>query len=305
MSTVSFKVKIGEQVYQVENVASELHIAEVKATVEILSTCPRAQQKWIYKGRILVDDVTVHDAGIEEGNTVIVMKTASAIASSATRSNPTPTVPTAAPIPSSSISSSSVPIPERRVSTARFDAAMGELLQHPDVLVQSAVTVLLKIATNVAMNPMEEKYRRLNRTNAAFSKKLGDLKGGNNCMMALGFHLERDEWVLIPSADAWDNLMACKTKLERFSHKLNQSIGGVPATGAVPVAAPSTTSSTQPPQPPIDPANLLIVQQLLQTMQLQQQQQTQQPQQQPSETPTTETTSGVGDGNVGKSEEEK
>lgn len=303
MSIVSFKVKIAEQVYLVENVAKELRIAEVKANVEILSSCPRAQQKWIYKGRILVDDVTVHDAGIEEGNTVIVMKTASAIASSATRCNPTSTVPTAAPIPSSSISSSnSMHIPERRVSTARFDAAMGELLQHPDVLVQNAVTVLLKIATNVAMHPMEEKYRRLNRTNAAFSKKLGDLRGGNNCMIALGFHLERDEWVLIPSADAWDNLMACKTKLERFSQKLNQSIGEVPTTGAIPSAAPSTTSSTQPPQPPIDPTNILIVQQLLQTMQLQQQQQLQQ---QPSETPTTETTSGDGDGNVAKSEEEK
>ena len=294
MSTVSFKVKIGEQVYQVEDVMTDLRVGEVKATVEILSTCPRAQQKWIYKGRILVDDISVRDAGIEEGNTVIVMKTASAIASSASstsRSNNTTTsVPMAAPIPSSSLSSS-MSTPQMRVSTTRFDAAMGELLQHPDVIVQSAVTVLLKIATNVAMHPMEEKYRRLNRTNAAFSKKLGDLNGGNNCMMALGFHLERDEWVLIPSADAWDNLMACKTKLERFANKLNQSMdGGVPA-GAVPVAAPSTTASSLPPQPPIDPANLLIVQQLLQ--------------QQQQGTSATETASGVGDGNVAKGEEEK
>ena len=303
MTTLSFKVKIGEAVFQVENISTDLRIGEVKGTVEILSSCPRAQQKWIYKGRILVDDVTVRDAGIEEGNTVIVMKTASAIASSAssnaTRSNPTPSVPTAAPIPSSSISSS-MSMPQMRVSTARFDAAMGELLQHPDVIVQSAVAVLLKIATNVAMHPMEEKYRRLNRTNAAFSKKVGDLNGGNNCMMALGFHLERDEWVLIPSADAWDNLMACKTKLERFANKLNQSLDGGAPPGAVPVAAPSTAASSLPPQSPTDPANILLIQQLLQTMQLQQQQQQQQ-----QGTPTTENTSGVGDGNVAKSEEEK
>jgi hypothetical protein len=129
---------------------------------------------------------------------------------------------------------------------------------------------------------MEEKYRRLSRTNAAFSKKVGSLKGGSNCMMALGFSLEGDEWVLTPSAQAWENLMACKGKLERFAHKLNQTLGSekttaIPAAApAIPAAAPAVAATSSPPVPSIDPANLVLMQQLLQTMQMQQQQQQQQ-----------------------------
>jgi hypothetical protein len=246
-------------------------------TVEIISDCPRAQQKWIYKGRILGDDVSIRDAGIGEGDTVIIMKTAAATQTSSSagvsRSAPSLGVGMAPPM------SMSQPM---RVSTERFDAAMLELLQNPDIAVQGAVGILLKIVANVGMHPMEEKYRRLSRTNAAFSKKVGSLAGGSNCMMALGFSLEGDEWVLTPSAQAWENLMACKGKLERFAHKLNQTLGSektaaTPAAApTIPAAAPAVAATSSPPVPPVDPANLILMQQLLHTMQQQQQQQQQQ-----------------------------
>lgn len=272
MATVNFRVKIGEAVHDVNDVLVDFLVTEVKSTVEVLSDCPRAQQKWIYKGRILGDELSIRDAGIEEGTTVIVMKTAAVAATSSSaggiRSAPSSGLGMAPPMPISQ------PI---RVSTEMFDAAMLELLHNPDVAVQGAVGVLLKIVSNIATFPMEEKYRRLNRTNAAFSKKVGSLKGGSNCMLALGFSLEGDEWVLIPNAQAWENMMACKGKLERFANKLNQTLGTAERnTAVIPAAAPAipaAAAASSPPQAPIDPANLLVMQQLLQTMQLQQQQQ--------------------------------
>jgi hypothetical protein len=101
---------------------------------------------------------------------------------------------------------------------------------------QAAATVLLKIISNITLHPVEEKYRRLNRTNQAFSKKVGTVAGGVDCMIALGFHLEGDEFVLIPNAEAWDNIVACKNKLEKFVKRLDSQASS--SRVSLPVAAP-------------------------------------------------------------------
>jgi len=294
-SSLNFKVKFGEVTYDVTNVLLDDSIRSVKHTVQQLSEVPQHQQKWIYKGRILTDEQTVRTAGIAEGDVVIVMRTAATSASSTTTTSGAvgSVLPAGAP-----------PVPvqqlQPRVTTARFDAAMMELLQNPEGAVKDAVGVLAKIAGNIVAHPMEDKYRRLNRTNAAFSKKVGAVPGGASCMAALGFHLEGDEWVLVPSAEAWENLVACKNKLERFATKLSQVAVGADAAatssssssasasassssaaaaagvaGVVPAAAPTAATapaSTAGAALPVDPASILILQQVLQTMQQQQQQ---------------------------------
>ena len=223
MAGLSFKVKIGETTHEVANVGLDDLIRTCKHTVQRSSNVPHEQQKWIYKGRILTDDLTVRAAGIVEGDMVIIMRTAATSASSASSNVGGAVLPTGAP---------PAPAPgqpqqlQPRVTTVQFDAAMMELLQNQEGVVKDAVGVLAKVSGNIVAHPMEDKYRRLNRTNAAFSKKVGAVPGGASCMTALGFHLEGDEWVLVPSADAWENLVACKNKLERFVAKLSQMAVG-------------------------------------------------------------------------------
>jgi hypothetical protein len=150
---------------------------------------------------------------------------------------------------------------------------MFQLLENPDEnIILNAVTLLLKIISNILSNPNEEKYRKISKVNAAFSKRLGALTGGSSCMEALGFILQGDDWVLVPSGEAWENLLACKKKLEKFSEKLALSLASKPAsnaTSAPPVpAAPPISVPPQAPvdgtTPQIDAATMLLMQQLIQ-----------------------------------------
>lgn len=221
---LTFNVKINEIVHEIKYVDANLFIGEVKSMVENVSGVPKNCQKWIYKGRILTDQMSLTDSNIVDGNTVIVMRTA----------------PTTAPITIANGSSSDgglsglnvgytveakteVSVPSQ--STVQFDNAMFELLQTSDEsAVLACVTTLFKVTSNIIAHPLDEKYRRLNRINAAFAKKVGSLNGGPSCMMALGFQLVGDDWILVPNASAWDNIISCKMKLEKFSQKLSDKI---------------------------------------------------------------------------------
>jgi len=55
-----------------------------------------------------------------------------------------------------------------------------------------AVTTLEKILSNIIANPMEEKYRKMRKGNAAFQKRLGGLVGGEDAMKAAGFSFETE-----------------------------------------------------------------------------------------------------------------
>ena len=242
---VSFNVKINEKMHEIKDVDSSLFIGEVKLMVENISGVPKDCQKWIYKGRILNDSMSLSESSIVDGNTVIVMRTA----------QPSPPVPTAATA-ATSTGNSAYPINDtnfNQVSTrltpsiAKFDNAMFELLQNSDEsVVQAAVSVLLKVISNIISQPSIEKYRKLSRTNAAFTKKVGNVGGGSQCMIALGFQLVGDDWVLVPSAEAWENITLCKAKLEKFSLKLSAQMLSSSGNIVQTVSAESTTLSSTP-----------------------------------------------------------
>lgn len=125
--------------------------------------------------------------------------------------------------------------PTMLLPTPHFDNAMMRLFQNSEEAVAGAVKVLLKLCINISTHPMEEKYRKINSKNTAFVRAVSSIQGGDMCMMALGFTLMNENWMLVPSAPAWENLMACKVKLERFNDKLAS------------VTAPSgTTPATSP-----------------------------------------------------------
>ena len=74
-------------------------------------------------------------------------------------------------------------------------------------------------------------------------------------MMALGFTLTAEEWVLTPSEQAWNNLVACQTKLQAFNSKLSAGVTG--ATGATPAPAPAYAAT--PPTADLDNNNVLLM----------------------------------------------
>ena len=289
--SLNFKVKLGEQVYDITDVDANSFVGEVKSQVATVTGCAADCQKWIYKGRIVSDQITITDSGIVEGNTVILMKTAPNNAISPTTpqsshnsayNNASYTSPTSDMnrVVNPNAAGSMLPL----VSTSHFDNGMMLLLSNSDDVVLAAVTLLLKVSSNIIANPMEEKYRRLNQTNPAFKKKVGDISGGSNCMIGLGFRLEGDEWVLFPTSSAWDVLIACKSKLEKFLKKMNdatnQKLSGGGDGGDSAITTPAIEPTTIPNQtshsdvespvsapktaPSVNPTDILALQQLIQ-----------------------------------------
>jgi hypothetical protein len=191
--SINFKVKMNEAAYDLSSTDPlSQSIFDMKTVAFTLSNVPQDCQKWIFQGKVLLDDMLVSESGITEGNSVIVMKVVS-------------TLPP--------------PLPPLK-QTPVFDNAMTMLLGNEVEIVQNAISVLIKVASNIVNNPMEQKYRQVPSKNATFHKKVGSPAGGNECMKGLGFMLESDNWVLTPTADAWENLIACREKLERFAKKL-------------------------------------------------------------------------------------
>lgn len=241
---LSFNVKINEKVFAIKDVEGSMYVDEAKSLVENISGVPKAYQKWIYKGRVLTDQTSLSESNIVDGNTVIVMRTAptSVPTSAQTTSSPKASAPE---INSNDLQTGS------SNSTVQFDNAMFELLKSPDEsAVEAAITLLLKIVSNIISHPLDDKYRRLNRSNVAFSKKIGSLNGGSASMLALGFQLIGEDWILVPNSEAWNNIVSCHKKLEKFSQRISdlQTKSGctVPAETTVPKISDVSDSKISP-----------------------------------------------------------
>ena len=258
MAPVSFKVKIKEVVTDTTSEPEEI-IFGLKSKVEGSIGVEAAFQKWIYKGRVLADDATFESTGILDGDMVIAMKANAASTYSATlegagdaesrEASAREGSTSAAPATTATIDGATQqPVRSMPWQNQAFDMAMHMLLNNEEEKVRAAVSLLLKITNNIVANPMEEKYRKMKGTSATFTSKLGSLPGGTNIMQALGFTLISEEWVLTPSEQAWNNLVACQAKLQAFSTKLtshNTSGTSPPTTGAVTGSSSSSASVNQ------------------------------------------------------------
>ena len=74
-------------------------------------------------------------------------------------------------------------------------------------------------------------------------------------MRSLGFIARDDDWLLIPSLEAWEVLVECRRKLEKFLQRLDS------AAVVLPESQPAATAT--PSNPPPD---LSAVHQLLETL---------------------------------------
>ena len=96
--------------------------------------------------------------------------------------------------------------------------ALARLKQNnPPSVYATAVGTLEKVLSNITNNPLEEKYRKVKRTNAAFGKRLGKLVGGHDCMLATGFAVEHqggeEVYQLHASAEQWSGLVKAKAAI--------------------------------------------------------------------------------------------
>ena len=288
---MNIKAKIGEVTHTISVENDSTPISELKLSLENLTQIPSASQKWIYQGRILNEKSTIKECNLQNDSCVIVIKTATA--------QPIASPPTQVPSNSSQQQTYTSPFqPPVQVSTVLFDQSMHLLLNNPEETVDEAVTLLVKICNNIITNPNEEKYRKVNNTNAIFTKKIGTIDGGLQCMEGIGFQLIGSDWILQPSELAWEVLLKCKSKLDAFLVRLKQfkqqeserkpaatplttplttttSITAVTAeSNTVTVSTSSTTavdaaSSTPTTEvvPAVDQSNILAVQQLLHALQ--------------------------------------
>jgi hypothetical protein len=96
---VSFSVKINEEMHKIEDVDGNLLVGEIKTRVEMISSLPKINQKWVYKGRMLTDQMTITEIGVTDGDTIIIMRTAAA---AIPQSQPSPT-PVGTPVNSNAV----------------------------------------------------------------------------------------------------------------------------------------------------------------------------------------------------------
>jgi len=170
------------------------------------------------------------------------MKTSSSV------SSPSPSL--SSPLPSSSLplASTSTPLSsttifqQPSVSSLAFDNAMIILLDNNNdqTVIENALNIINKIIMNIISNPHSDKYRKISKTNKAFSEKIQNVKGGEEIMLALGFQIVSNDYILHPTSDAWNNLIASKTKLDKFLMKLQQS-----SSSSSPESPKKVSSSTE------------------------------------------------------------
>ena len=92
---------------------------------------------------------------------------------------------------------------------------------------------------------MEEKYRSVKRSNAAFHRRLGGVPGGHELMLAAGFDVvnrDGEEYYALEASESrWTGLVAAREKVASVLAEANRTSGapaaaGVGATGPVPGA---------------------------------------------------------------------
>lgn len=159
-------------------------------------------------------------------------------------------VPAAAAVPTTAGSSVTVTGGAAAAPTSASDASAAPTLasalttlrtSNPSATYLTGVTTLEKVLSNISKNPMEEKYRKVKRGNAAFNKRLGGLPGGEACMLAVGFSIEdvdgTENYVMQASPDAWPKLMQHVAELGAASQAAKHA-AAPPAGGVLPGAMP-------------------------------------------------------------------
>merc|ERR1719413_12633 len=189
-------------------ISTKTTLSDLRTLVSTESKIPLSSLKLIYRGRLMqpqnADDNVVETYSLEDECVLHCIgkpgvNATSDISSGSTVSGSTMTA----------TSSPSIPPP----TPSTLPSAISLLKTSSDP--KTAINTLLKIISNITSHPMEEKYRTIKSTNAAFQRKVGGIPGGKECMKAMGFELVNEEDKLNATAEAWTKLVECKNTFEQ------------------------------------------------------------------------------------------
>jgi hypothetical protein len=259
---------------------------------------PLDQLRLIFRGKMIKDDDTknaieefklepdcvLHCMGkpvSDEGSTAAAASSSSSttaaatsvLSSAAAAAGTTASRPVVPPLSAAAATTASVPSAN---AAARSPAVVSTLadpvpsaiqklrLNNPPSVFQTALVTLEKILSNIVSNPMEEKYRKVKRNNAAFSKRLGGLVGGHDVMLAVGFLVGFEDgaevYQLHASPEQWPKLCKAKDQVEaavKQSRQHQQQQTTIPSgtgSGVFPgMMAPPTGAGWGGGMPPMDP----------------------------------------------------
>ena len=222
---------------------TDLTPTQLRQKVSEATKIPLKDLRLIFRGRMIKDDDSIPSVAVEyklENESVLhcmgkpVEDNSGSSASVAQASPDTTTVPTRTVVPplSSTTAPAAAPAAAARPSAASSnpDPLASALLRlktnNPLSVYVTAVGTLEKVLTNISNNPMEEKYRRVKKNNAAFGKRLGKLVGGHDCMLATGFLVEHQNgeevYQLHASSEKWNALLAAKNAVTAASSQAKQ-----------------------------------------------------------------------------------
>jgi len=243
--TVRFALTSAPSAPRVSSTVSKtIKACDLRVVASAATHIPLASLKLIFRGRIIQNDdkIVVTDYNVDEDSVIHCLgkpdATAGAGATSATASASTVTAPAATTTATPTTAPS---------TTATVESAMATLKSsNPASVYSTALSTLVKVASNIISHPTEEKYRKVKRSNAAFARRLGAIPGGPDAMTALGFTNQTIEteayFVLEASADAWTRLTTAQNKIQSELDRETRgsvmppafSMPGMPAAGGMP-----------------------------------------------------------------------
>lgn len=232
-------------------ISNNISCSELRQESSKVTKIPIGSIKLIVRGRMIADDSSkqaVTEFKLEEGSVLHVLgkpvdedlKLPATGNETTTTTTPTVTTSNVSTISSTQIQPSAASITE----TDPLKAALQKLRSsNSQSTYQTAVTTLEKILTNIADNPMEEKYRKVKKQNPAFQRRLGGIPGGHELIEASGLLLEtkdgEEAYVLNASADAWPQLLTSRATMVAYARDAKSS-------SAQPSLIPSAGSGSLP-----------------------------------------------------------
>lgn len=164
--------------------------------------------KLIFRGRIISNkDISISEFKLEDGCVIHCMGQPSHKLEESSQGTSN-MAPSGSINDTSTFSSRSI---EHGITSTLSDAILKMKTNHNVAEFTTGLTTLSKILTNVVEKPLEEKFRRLKKTNSTFHNKFGRLDGAQDALLAVGFEINGEEYVLTPSAEAWPKVLQSKS----------------------------------------------------------------------------------------------
>jgi hypothetical protein len=199
--------------------------ADLFIKVSDATKIPSAILKLIFRGRLIPNDASkqaVTEFKMEEGSVLHCMGKPAGTngAASAPVASGTSAAMPAAAAAGSTVSfqptaASAPAMPPADPLAAALTSLRGA---NSAVDYATAVTTLEKVLSNIISNPMEDKYRKVKKQNAAFQRRLGGLAAGDAAMKAAGFISQtadgEEVYMMEASAEAWPSLLRTKATVD-------------------------------------------------------------------------------------------